>query len=763
MSSNNNSLREFEGFAIDGEKKVLWYKKEPVELPIKAIELLNVLVEANGEIVTKEELLDKVWQDSFVEEGVLSHNVYLLRKLFKEKKLNTELIQTVPRRGYRFTGELIETFEEEISIETETIEKTLIAETYVSDDEFDELKPVQDIQPKQLPSHKTGFTVSKNSLAFLILAFLFVAVIGTTAWFWKTPNSDSQSSKNKLRFSPELIKFSRLTDSGNAFYPAISRDNQNIAYVKAENDKYSIVLQHLSSKSETIVVKPQEYELRSINFSADGNHIFYVVRDPKLPESTVYQIPIYGGTKRKILTNVRHLFSISSDGNKLAYFRYHPKKSETSLMISKIDGSNEKIIATRKSPKFFQIWGTLPAWSPDDKKIVVSALTRLLEDEKDKKRSYFLEIDIETGKEKVIKSPDWDIAFQAYWLRDGSGLIVSVQKELNQPIQLWHLETPSGKASRITNDTNNYFRFRTSFDSKSLIVMNRSAPANLHLVDLENPSQIQQVTNETSVSNGDYYGLVWTKDGEHLIYIKSEGSSDGNLWKINIETKETQQLTFDKDKSIRKITMMPDGKSLLFGSNRSGKWQVWQIDIDGKNLKLFTKEVGIGYPEVTSDGKWLIYSTPAEGPFELRKMLFSGGESERVLYNAGGKSKSSPVDADQIITSYYDPNEKENDPWRYVLLSHAKKRILQDLSFVRIRPTFEWSKDGKGIFYPKDAIKENNVWYLSLKDKKTKQITNLKGKKIINLSVSPNGKMLAISGEEITSNILKISGFDGAE
>src|SRR5688572_23844595 len=108
MSSLNSYLREFDRFRLDLEKKVLWYRDEPVHVPAKAVEVLCELVESRGQVVTKDELLDRVWQDSFVEESVLPQNIHLLRKTFKDFNLKKNPIQTIPRRGYRFACEVHE-------------------------------------------------------------------------------------------------------------------------------------------------------------------------------------------------------------------------------------------------------------------------------------------------------------------------------------------------------------------------------------------------------------------------------------------------------------------------------------------------------------------------------------------------------------------------------------------------------------------------------------------------------------------------------
>lgn len=724
-------------------------------MPLKAIELLCVLVKGEGELVTKEEILDTVWKDSFVEESVLSQNIFKVRKTFSEHGIEEEWIKNIPRRGYCFTGEIKEEFEEEISIERSVVEKKMIAEDFVPDEEFEAFvgeSKKDGAEAKQLPAqYLPAFSRFKSPL-LIFSGLILIALVGTAFLLW-----NGKDTKQISKSAP--INFTRLTDSGKAFFPAISRDNERIAYVKVEDKKHSIVVQHLPTQSETVVIKPQDLEIRSINFSADGNNLFYAVSEPDQPESSIYQIPIYGGAKRKLVSNIRQQFSLSFDGTKFAFFRYDPDTDKLYLMTAKTDGSDGKIIKARTKPDSFQVWGTYPAWSPDDKKLVVTGLTRISDDKRGRSNSYFLEIDVETGEENVIRTPDWAVSHQAFWLPDGNGLIASAHEGLRSPRQIWFLEPETGKARRITNDTNQYDYFRLSHDGKSILAVNRRNPANLYLVDLEKPEEMRQLTQGTTISHGKY-GIVWAENGEEIIYVRSESSTDGNLWKINVKTGESQQLTFEKDVSVRKPETIPGRKEIVFGSNRQGNWQIWQIGEDGKNLKLLAEEKGAKYPEVSPDGKWLFYGVPAEGQLEMKRMpLDEKGESERVLYNTAGAGKISPVNADQIVTLYYDKQDKENNPWKHILFSRGDTENFTELDFDPSNHAFEWSRDGKGIYYPRKGRNENNIWYISVTNGKSRQITDLEGLRIVNLSVSPDGKTLAISSEEVTSNILRITEF----
>ncbi len=131
MKALNGNLIEFGEFRLDTEKKILWNGAEVVALPMKAIELLCVLVENCGEVLGKDVLMDTVWADSFVEESVLTQNVYLLRKTLKELGDGDSTIKNIPRRGYMFSGEIhnLETQGTDLVIERHLYEKIEIEES----------------------------------------------------------------------------------------------------------------------------------------------------------------------------------------------------------------------------------------------------------------------------------------------------------------------------------------------------------------------------------------------------------------------------------------------------------------------------------------------------------------------------------------------------------------------------------------------------------------------------------------------------------
>src|SRR4029077_13922023 len=104
MGEQTSDFYEFGRFRLKSDERVLLRGEEFVPLTPKAFDILLALLENDGRIVRKDDLMKKVWPDTFVEEGNLTQNVSLLRKALGESANGPQFIETVPRRGYRFVA-----------------------------------------------------------------------------------------------------------------------------------------------------------------------------------------------------------------------------------------------------------------------------------------------------------------------------------------------------------------------------------------------------------------------------------------------------------------------------------------------------------------------------------------------------------------------------------------------------------------------------------------------------------------------------------
>jgi len=200
MSSETIQIRQFGKFRLDVTRRVLWANGEPVNLPLKEIELLCVLTEKCGEVVTRDELLNRVWADSFVDENNLSRHIYLLRRTFKEFSESEDLIQTVPRRGYRFAGQVTDESNGGFVIEKHTLTRTVIEEIPTDADIAHDESSI----PRSLPSRQRSLL---SRPAILVAASLAVAAVVAAVVFYQgkptgsVGRSDPQSATLDKGFS----------------------------------------------------------------------------------------------------------------------------------------------------------------------------------------------------------------------------------------------------------------------------------------------------------------------------------------------------------------------------------------------------------------------------------------------------------------------------------------------------------------------------------------------------------------------------------
>ena len=107
---------DFDNFRLEVETRRILKDGVQLMLSPKAFQILHILVERAGETIEKDELYNRLWADSFVEEGNLTQHIYLLRKNLGQSPSGQSYIETVARHGYRFTAE-VKTVQAEISID----------------------------------------------------------------------------------------------------------------------------------------------------------------------------------------------------------------------------------------------------------------------------------------------------------------------------------------------------------------------------------------------------------------------------------------------------------------------------------------------------------------------------------------------------------------------------------------------------------------------------------------------------------------------
>src|SRR3982750_194612 len=140
----------FGNLLLDLREGLLLCEGEPVPLTPKAFETLVMLVENSGHVLSKDELMRKVWPDSFVEENNLSQNISQLRRALQcAGEEASRYIETVPRRGYRFKAQV--TAREEDASETVVLRERTRTRILIEED--DDQNPLADEKQTAQATH----------------------------------------------------------------------------------------------------------------------------------------------------------------------------------------------------------------------------------------------------------------------------------------------------------------------------------------------------------------------------------------------------------------------------------------------------------------------------------------------------------------------------------------------------------------------------------------------------------------------------------
>lgn len=175
-------IYKFGPYSLDPTEGRLLRANEPVSLAPKTFETLVVLVKRHGHLVQKEELLNELWADSFVEEGSLSHHIYLLRKALSDEAGESAYIETVPRRGYRFVAP-VEELSAASDVETFLHERhataRIIVEETIGDDEEEKNTTIAREKQSQ-KSHEVSVAAGgkRRRLPWVLALVLFAVFSG---------------------------------------------------------------------------------------------------------------------------------------------------------------------------------------------------------------------------------------------------------------------------------------------------------------------------------------------------------------------------------------------------------------------------------------------------------------------------------------------------------------------------------------------------------------------------------------------------------
>jgi eukaryotic-like serine/threonine-protein kinase len=755
-----NQLYKFGQFCLDVSEHVLIRDGRVVPLSPKVFDTLLVLIENRGRILGKDELMQAIWPDVFVEESNLTHNISQIRRALGDG----EHIETIPRRGYRFVSEVqIVRREAQVAETVETgnglgspvfissngsvsahsvIAASGVAQSEMADSVASASPGAEEIHPDMVVKTATLNLRGAMKSAALVLAGLAIALLAIFV-IYRPANDHAE------KFS-RPINQAKLTTSGNALHPAVSRDGRYVAYVMQEGDRQSLWVKQTAAASQAQIVAPAEVVFSGVTFAPDDNFIYYVARATGEQVSQLYQVPLLGGAPKQALSGVDSPVTFSPDGQSLAFVRKYPASGEMSLITIRLNGSDERRLLTRKRPKALSLLG--PSWSPDG--TVIACGANSMEDLAS--TAQVLAVSVVDGSATPIGDQTWTFIGQVAWLSDGSGVVFNAWR-LSSAVfadPLWLLTYPKGEERQITTDLTTYISASLSADSSMLITRRIDRVSSLWVIpangtgfDLSGAAQLQSGFGDNF---SEQFGLDWTPDGR-LIYA-SHASGNLDLWMATADSQQPRQLTREALTDMMP-TVSADGRYIVFMSTRSGHSNIWRMNIDGSNPKQLTRGKGDSFPSLSPDGRWVIYSSWNSGQQALWKASIEGGEPTQLTQKLTERPIVSP-DGKWIACLYQDEKGNGN---RVALLPFAggEPRVIEGIPFPESN-VLCWSPDSRALTYIVTRDGVSNIWSQSIDGGQPRQLTNFTTDRIFRYAWSRDGKHLACERGQTINDIVLI-------
>ena len=686
-------------FSFDRVTGDLWKKGRRIKLQDQPRQVLAMLVERPGDLITREELCSALWHDDTFVDFDTGLNVVInkIRQALDDSASSPRFIETLPRRGYRFLAPVVA-----------------------------EREPVP---------HTTGLVGVPRASVLWITGVALVALLVLGGYAFTTGRSRAAASPPTAF---DGLKPQRLTGDGNAGRAvALSRDGSWVAYTVVEPNGESLRVRQVSANASVQVVPLARGRFGGMTFSPDDSFVYYTFFAFESPVSQLYRVPVLGGPPQKLAgEHIDTVVAFSPDGQRIAFGR--ADSGTTMIYVSAVDGGQPRLLAERKNPDgfFFQTSGnTRLAWSPDGKFIAVP----IVEHAPDTAIGI---VKTTTGEVTTLGNARWYGLYALQWLPDGRGLLAAGNDKNGQSLssQVWQVDHPSGWRRQVTNDLSDYLDISLSADARTFAASDAESFSTLWVAAGPSLAQMSEITTEGKHEEG-VEGLCWTPD-DRLIY-SSTASGNLDLWELDLQRGSKRQLTTDPTSDYHPA-VSPDGRTVAFVSHRGGQRQIWVMDRDGTKARALSMGPFDVLPFWGADGSFILFDRIIGGDRVALTVSFPGGQEKPFAGFAGTTEVPARAFRPRAFSRQGLLGGYSRSARSIVIVSPTGTLLRKIETLGAVPGTFTWTPDGLAL----TAVNRRdnfNIWSYPVDGSEPRRLTGFAGAMTFTTAWSPDGKRLALS------------------
>jgi len=688
-----------------------------LKLSGQAIEVLTLLLENPGRIVPREELQQKLWPGASF--GDFDHGlnaaVNRLREVLSDSATEPKFIETIPRRGYRFIGQIVE----EAAPDSES--SILVA-------------PAQELTGKRPFRSRWLLLSTAGGLLALSIVGLYLALSGTKSpqQMHVVPFTTYPGFEGAPSFSPDGNQVAFSWYPGDGVSTAIKGD----LYVKQIGNEHAIQLTH------------HEADFLVPAWSPDGRNIAFgmVGKDG----NGIYLIPALGGRERRLAEISRNgwqwlVSSWSPDSKWLAFASdsvtektVGPASSRYRIHLLNVETGEEQVLPEPAPDCATTIE---PAFSPDGKELVsVCVLTIGVN------KLYVQRIDGKLPREVAQVDTSFVLAGLA-WSVDAHSIIYSTYGSGGR---LWRVPVEGGRPEQLP------FEHGTSSPAVAhvgnrLVYMAENYHYDIWSIPLgvrNKPTKADRFISST----WDQANPRISPDGK-LIAFDSNRSGNYEVWVCDRDGSKPVQLSFFGGPPTGNPRWSPDSRQIVFNSQVSGRTEIYVVAVDGgRPHHVATGTPNAVSPFWSSDARWIYFYT--EAPNGVWKIPAEGGAAVRLTKD--GTYPQESMDGKRL---FYVAGSERDELWSVSADGGDEHR---EEGIPKFQNPHSWIPTQNGIYFVDGPPSQHSIKHFNFSDRRIETISDVPGITFIccAIAVSADNGVLLFSGlDHLESDIMLVENF----
>lgn len=701
---------EFGPYRLALEERRLYREGEVVLLPPKEFDLLLLLVRNSGQILDRESLLKALWPNTVVEEANLNVHISALRKALAESSSEPRYIETLPRRGYRFVAPVIQIEEPEKIAVGASGEASALALGHSSS----ELRPAQSVTSAPAPVTVSAELADASSLpepaaasvaaapepkdwyarhriaaVTLPLWVLALALVGILIFLFVR-----SGQKNNENAAPQPLNVLPLTTyPGRESQPAFSPDGNQVAFVwDGEDGLNNDIYVRLVDGGNAVRLTSHPGDDVNPVWSPDGGSIAFY--RSTTDGDGVFLVPSLGGAERKLTDTWANWFGFGShswlhwspDGKWLVLSDKTKADEPFELfLVSPETGERRRLTL----PPAATIGDCSPAFSPDGQHLAFVRVSSAVVGE------VYL-TSLQGGEPRRLTFEGAGVS-NLVWTLGGRELVFTSRHSGKS--RLLRVSLDGGQPSLLAVSTGDVQYPAYSAQGSRLAWRQNSDHTDIFRVPLKGGAGAKPLLADLIASTANEVSPRYSPDGKRVVFVSNRSGSD-EIWVCDSEGKNSIRLTSFRGPLAGSPSWSPDGRQIVFDCRPDGNADIYVINSNGGQPRRLTTEASEDIvPSWSHDGRWIYFTSNRSGRLQVWKMPADGGQAEQMTKQGGFE----PIASADGAWLYFTQDRGSSAIWR-LPVAGGEESLLFD--FHQKSQSRMWAIGQDGIYF---AVTESPV------------------------------------------------------